>query len=45
MYFINPSLFFNGDRVKFSHEIRRRKGGKVSVAELESRGQGKLFQF
>ena len=28
MYFINPHLFFNGDRVKFTTEIRKRKNAK-----------------
>ncbi len=39
MYFINPHLFFNGDRVKFTQEFRKRKSAKTHREELEAMGQ------
>ena len=44
LYFINPNLFFNGDRVRFMTEIRRTK--LKEVAELKHNrivGQVRLF--
>jgi hypothetical protein len=42
LFFINPAIFFNGDRVRFVTEIRRKK--KVSKQEqLEQEGQTTLF--
>lgn len=40
LYFINPAIFFNGDRVRFVTEIRRKKMSRQE--ELEKRGQQKL---
>lgn len=42
MYFINPHLFFNGDRVKFTTEIRKRKNAKDQREEFEAMGQQTL---
>lgn len=42
LYFINPHLFFNGDRVKFTKEIRKRKNAKDRREELEVMGQQAL---
>ncbi len=39
LYFINPHLFFNGDRVKFTKEIRKRKNAKDHREQLEAMGQ------
>lgn len=39
LFFINPAIFFNGDRVRFVTEFRRKKNKRE---ELESRGQGRL---
>ena len=40
LYFINPAIFFNGDRVRFVTEIRRKK---LSAQErLEQAGQAAL---
>lgn len=42
LFFINPNLFFNGDRIRFVNEIKRRKAneehaelvGKIQAGEL-----------
>ena len=40
LFFFNPAIFFNGDRVRFVTEIRRKK---VSAQErLERQGQAAL---
>jgi hypothetical protein len=40
LWFINPAIFFNGDRIRFVTELRRKK---VSQQELlEERGQTRL---
>lgn len=40
LWFINPAIFFNGDRIRFVTELRRRK---VSAQErLEAEGQQAL---
>jgi hypothetical protein len=40
LFFINPAIFFNGDRIRFVTEIRRKK---VSSQErLEAAGQQRL---
>lgn len=40
LYFINPAIFFNGDRVRFVTEIRRKKQTKQQM--LEEQGQERL---
>lgn len=40
LFFINPAIFFNGDRVRFVTEIRRKK--LTRQEELESQGQQAL---
>jgi hypothetical protein len=40
LYFINPAIFFNGDRVRFVTEIRRKKLTKQQ--KLEDQGQSRL---
>lgn len=40
-YFINPNFIFNGDRVRFITEIRRKKVSKTE--ELEAAGQMRLI--
>lgn len=40
LYYINPAIFFNGDRVKFVTELRRKKMSKTE--KLESAGQAAL---
>ena len=40
LFFINPAIFFNGDRVRFVTEIRRKRASKME--QLEAEGQGAL---
>ncbi len=40
LYFINPAIFFNGDRVRFVTEIRKKKLTKQQ--KLEEQGQQRL---
>lgn len=40
LYYINPSVFFNGDRVRFVTELRRKKTSKLE--KLEAEGQQTL---
>ena len=40
LYYINPAIFFNGDRVRFVTEIRRKK--MTAQERLELAGQGAL---
>lgn len=40
-YFFNPAIFFNGDRVRFVTEIRKRK---TKAERLEEAGQQRLFE-
>ena len=40
LWFVNPAIFFNGDRVRFVTELRRRRTSKMQ--ELEHAGQGRL---
>jgi hypothetical protein len=42
VYWVNPALFFKGDRVMFIREYRRRSARKPQAAELESQGQQRL---
>ena len=37
LYYINPAIFFNGDRIRFVREIRRKRMTKTE--QLESAGQ------
>jgi len=43
-YWVNPALFFKGDRVAFVREYRRRRAGddEATGAQPEKRGQKKL---
>lgn len=45
-FWVNPSLFFKGDRVLFLREYRRRKSSKdeQSRDELEAKGQQRLVE-
>ena len=40
LFFINPAIFFNGDRVRFVTEIRRKKASRQEA--LEKAGQAAL---
>jgi hypothetical protein len=40
LYFINPAIFFNGDRIRFVTELRRQK--RTKQEELERHGQQSL---
>lgn len=40
LFFINPAIFFNGDRVRFVTEVRRKRRSKLD--ELEAQGQQRL---
>ena len=42
MYFLNPNIYFNGDRARFAMEIRKKKKSKQD--ELEEAGQGNLLE-
>jgi len=44
VFWVNPSMFFKGDRVLFVKEYRRRKSSQDELdrAELESKGQQRL---
>lgn len=46
VYWVNPALFFKGDRVMFIKEYRRRKASADQEArdELEARGQQRLTE-
>lgn len=41
LWFTNPAIFFNGDRIKFTVELRKKKRTSAREA-LESMGQGSL---
>ena len=41
LYFTNPAIFFNGDRVRFVTEIRKKKSKQQA---LEDAGQMKLLE-
>lgn len=40
MYFLNPAVFFNGDRTRFVVEVRKQK----DQASLEAQGQQRLIE-
>lgn len=42
-YFLNPSIFFNGDRTRFVIEVKKIRRQEDAIADLESRGQGRLL--
>jgi len=44
VYWVNPALFFKGDRIMFIKEYRRRKTSddQAQREQLEKRGQGRL---
>ena len=41
LWFINPAIFFNGDRVRFVTELQRKRLSKAEM--LEDRGQQRLM--
>lgn len=43
-YFINPNFIFNGDRVRFITEIRRKSKDTIKREKLEAQGQQRLFE-
>lgn len=43
IFYLNPAIFFNGDRTRFVTEIRKRKTDADNRAELEARGQERLL--
>lgn len=42
LFFLNPHVFFNGNRVKFVTEYRKAARGKLSSEALEKMGQARL---
>lgn len=44
MYFLNPAVFFNGDRSRLVIEIKKIKQTEDRITELEARGQGRLIE-
>lgn len=40
LWFINPAIFFNGDRIRFVTELRRKRASKME--QLEDAGQQRL---
>jgi hypothetical protein len=42
VYWVNPALFFKGDRVMFIREYRRRSSNQGKAAALEEQGQQRL---
>lgn len=42
VYWVNPALFFKGDRVMFIREYRRRSSNQAKAAALEEQGQQRL---
>ncbi len=43
LFWVNPTLFFKGDRVAFIREYRRRSVRNDAAAELEAKGQQRLI--
>jgi len=43
VYFINPNFIFNGDRIKFVTEIRRKSAHQKNQEKLEEAGQRRLI--
>lgn len=46
LFWVNPTLFFKGDRVAFIREYRRRRvtGDAADRAKLEAKGQARLIE-
>ena len=42
-YFINPGMFFNGDRARFVKEYRINRTAKTAIQRLEEAGQTRLI--
>jgi hypothetical protein len=42
-YFLNPSIFFNGDRTRFVVEVRKIRKQEDKISDLEARGQERLL--
>jgi hypothetical protein len=45
VYWVNPALFFKGDRVMFIREYRRRSSRQPKAAVLEEQGQQRLEEI
>lgn len=45
VYWVNPALFFKGDRVMFIREYRRRSSRQPKAAALEEQGQQRLEEM
>ena len=44
MYFLNPAVFFNGDRSRLVIEIKKIRQTEDRITELEARGQARLIE-
>lgn len=44
MFFLNPAVFFNGDRTRLVIEVRKIRKKEDRQAELEARGQRRLVE-
>lgn len=44
LFWVNPNLFFKGDRALFLREYRRKKRTQTDQEKLESRGQQRLIE-
>jgi hypothetical protein len=42
MFFLNPAVFFNGDRTRLVIEVRKIRKREDAMAEMEARGQQRL---
>lgn len=42
LWFVNPAIFFNGDRIRFVTELRRKRAAERRREELEAAGQSRL---
>ena len=42
-YFINPHFMFNGNRIRFVTEVRRKSSKLKQIEELEEAGQQRMF--
>ena len=43
MFFLNPAVFFNGDRTRLVIEVRKIRKQEDKIADLEARGQERLL--
>lgn len=44
MFFLNPAVFFNGDRTRLVVEVKKIRRKEDYMAELEARGQKRLLE-